>query len=49
MDELFEGLAPIMVEEIGEIIHQLKQSSYSFLLTGRISSNWGYPVVTPQL
>lgn len=30
MDEPSEGLAPVMVEEIGEI-HQLKQSSYSIL------------------
>jgi branched-chain amino acid transport system ATP-binding protein len=32
MDEPSEGLAPILVEEIGEIIHQLKQNSYSILL-----------------
>ena len=32
MDEPSEGLAPILVEEIGEIIRQLKQSSYSILL-----------------
>jgi branched-chain amino acid transport system ATP-binding protein len=31
MDKSSEGLAAIMVEEIGEIIHQLKQSSYSIL------------------
>jgi ABC-type branched-subunit amino acid transport system ATPase component len=43
VDEPSEGLASIMVEEIGEI-HPLKQSSNSILLTGRISSNWGYPV-----
>lgn len=32
MDEPSEGLAPIVVEEIEKIIHQLKQSNYSILL-----------------
>lgn len=32
MDEPSEGLAPIIVEEIWKIIHQLKESNYSILL-----------------
>ena len=32
MDEPSEGLAPLIVAEIGKIIHQLKQSNYSILL-----------------
>ncbi len=32
MDEPSEGLAPIMVQEIGKIIGQLKQSGFSILL-----------------
>jgi len=32
MDEPFEGLAPMIVEEIGEVIRQLKQSGFSILL-----------------
>jgi len=32
MDEPSEGLAPIVVEEIEKIIHQLKQGNYSILL-----------------
>ena len=32
MDEPSEGLAPIVVEEIEKIIHQLKLSNYSILL-----------------
>ena len=32
MDEPSEGLAPIIVAEIGKIIRQLKQSNYSILL-----------------
>ena len=32
MDEPSEGLAPIIVTEIGKIIRQLKQSNYSILL-----------------
>jgi len=31
MDEPSEGLAPLIVAEIGKIIHQLKQSNYSIL------------------
>ena len=32
MDEPSEGLAPIIVQEIGQIIRQLKESSFSILL-----------------
>ena len=32
MDEPSEGLAPIIVEEIIKIIHQLKQKDYAILL-----------------
>ena len=39
MDEPSEGLAPIVIEEIEKIIHQLKQSNYSiFLVEQNISS-----------
>ena len=32
MDEPSEGLAPIVVQEIGHIIYQLKESGFSILL-----------------
>jgi branched-chain amino acid transport system ATP-binding protein len=32
MDEPSEGLAPIIVQEIGRIIRQLKESGFSILL-----------------
>ncbi len=32
MDEPSEGLAPILVQEIGRIIRQLKESGFSILL-----------------
>ena len=35
MHEPSEGLAPIIVEAIGQSIHQLKQRNYSILLVGQ--------------
>jgi branched-chain amino acid transport system ATP-binding protein len=32
MDEPSEGLAPLMVREVGKIIHQLKEKGFSILL-----------------
>jgi len=32
MDEIFEGLAPLIIQEILEVVHQLKKSDVSILL-----------------
>ena len=33
MDEIFEGLAPIVIQEIMAVVHRLKESGISILLS----------------